>query len=185
MLNIISSVTCISFIIIDIHTIVSLHTVSRIYGSYTRSYISMRKKCLMFMLLLAASEHASEKNALKIKFSKRYCRVVQTYCVGRAPTNVAEQERSSYTHTLVIRRMTDVLQHGNWSGLDPNNRFVRLDNIFSKILFSMHSSQRAQMNKLRNSTHDTFAAFACSSSRQLKGRPRRNEATGIFQECIS
>ena len=39
MLNIISSVTCISFIIIDIHTIVSLHTASRIYGSYTRIYL--------------------------------------------------------------------------------------------------------------------------------------------------
>ena len=30
-------------------------TVSRIYGSYTRSYILMRKQCIMFMLLLAAS----------------------------------------------------------------------------------------------------------------------------------
>ena len=29
--------------------------VTRIYGSYTRSYILMRKQCLMFMLLLAAS----------------------------------------------------------------------------------------------------------------------------------
>ena len=29
--------------------------VSRIYGSYTRSYILMRKQCIMFMLLLAAS----------------------------------------------------------------------------------------------------------------------------------
>ena len=29
--------------------------VSRIYGSYTRSYSLMRKQCLMFMLLLAAS----------------------------------------------------------------------------------------------------------------------------------
>ena len=29
--------------------------VSRIYGSYTGSYILMRKQCLMFMLLLAAS----------------------------------------------------------------------------------------------------------------------------------
>ena len=32
MLNIISSVTGISYIIIEIHTIVSLHIVSRIYG---------------------------------------------------------------------------------------------------------------------------------------------------------
>ena len=29
--------------------------VSRIYGSYTRSYIFMTKQCIMFMLLLAAS----------------------------------------------------------------------------------------------------------------------------------
>ena len=29
--------------------------VIRIYGSYTRSYILMRKQCIMFMLLLAAS----------------------------------------------------------------------------------------------------------------------------------
>ena len=28
--------------------------VSRIYSSYTRSYILMRKQCIMFMLLLAA-----------------------------------------------------------------------------------------------------------------------------------
>ena len=29
--------------------------ISRIYGSYTRSYFLMRKQCIMFMLLLAAS----------------------------------------------------------------------------------------------------------------------------------
>ena len=29
--------------------------VSRIYGSYTRTYLLMRKQCLMFMLLLDAS----------------------------------------------------------------------------------------------------------------------------------
>ena len=43
--------------------------VSGISGSYTRSYILMRKECLMFMLLLAASERA-EINPLKIKFRK-------------------------------------------------------------------------------------------------------------------
>ena len=56
--------------------------VSRIYGrlflylmnsksdaTYTRTYLLMRKQCLMFMLLLAASERA-EKNLLKIKFWK-------------------------------------------------------------------------------------------------------------------
>ena len=55
---------------------------SRIYGrlflylmnsksdaTYTRTYLLMRKQCLMFMLLLAASERA-EKNPLKIKFRK-------------------------------------------------------------------------------------------------------------------
>ena len=93
MLNIISNVASISFIIIDIHTIVNLHIVSRIYGSYTRNYLLMRKQCLMYMLLLAASEHA-EKNPLVIKFSKRCCRVVQTYCLGRAPTNFHVAERS-------------------------------------------------------------------------------------------
>ena len=41
--------------------------------------------------------------------------------------------------------MTDDLQHGNWSELGPNNSFVRLDNISSKILFPMDFSQRAQM----------------------------------------
>ena len=54
--------------------------VSRIYGrlflylmnsksdtTYTRTYLLMRKQCLMFMLLLAASECA-EKKPLKIKF---------------------------------------------------------------------------------------------------------------------
>ena len=56
--------------------------VSRIHGSlflylmnsksdatYTRTYLLMRKQCLMFMLLLAPSERA-EKNPLKIKFRK-------------------------------------------------------------------------------------------------------------------
>ena len=55
MLNIISSVTCLSLIRIDMRTIMSLHIVSRIYGSNTRTYLLMRKQCLMFMLLLAAS----------------------------------------------------------------------------------------------------------------------------------
>ena len=74
MLNIISNATCISFIIIDMHTIVSLHIVSRIYGSYTRSHTLLRKQCLVFMLFLAASEHA-EKNPLEVIFLKRYYRV--------------------------------------------------------------------------------------------------------------
>ena len=62
--------------------------VSRIYGrlflylmnsksdaTYTRTYILTRKQCLMFMLLLAASERA-EKNPLKIKFQKD---IVESY----------------------------------------------------------------------------------------------------------
>ena len=36
------------------------------------------------------------------------------------------------------------------------------------------------MNKLRNSTHETFAAFTCSIPWQLKRRPWRNEAIGFF-----
>jgi len=56
--------------------------VSRIYGrlflyfinsksdaTYTRTYLLIRKQCLVFMLLLAASENA-EKNPLEIKFRK-------------------------------------------------------------------------------------------------------------------
>ena len=82
--------------------------VSRIYGgllfylmksksdaTYTRTYFLMRKQCLIYILLLAASEHA-EKNPLEIKFSKRYCRVVQAYCLGRAPTNFHVAERQSF-----------------------------------------------------------------------------------------
>ena len=62
--------------------------VSRIYGrlflylmnsksdaTYTRTYLLMRKQCLMFMLFLAASERA-EKNPLKIKFRKD---IVESY----------------------------------------------------------------------------------------------------------
>ena len=37
--------------------------------SYTRTYLLMRKQCLMFMLLLAASERP-EKNPLKKKFEE-------------------------------------------------------------------------------------------------------------------
>ena len=44
-------------VIIDIHTIVSLHIVSRIYGSYTRSYILMRKQCLVFMLAASTADN--------------------------------------------------------------------------------------------------------------------------------
>ena len=43
--------------------------------SYTRTYILMRKPCLMFMSLLAASERA-EKNPLKIKFPED---IVESY----------------------------------------------------------------------------------------------------------
>ena len=48
---------------------------SKLDTSYTRTYLLMRKQCLMFMLLLAASERA-EKNPLKIKFRKD---IVETY----------------------------------------------------------------------------------------------------------
>ena len=44
-------------------------------ATYTRTYLLMRKQCLMFMLLLAASEHA-EKNPLKIKFRQD---IVESY----------------------------------------------------------------------------------------------------------
>ena len=83
-------------------------TVSRIYGrlffylinsksdaTYPRTYLLMRKQCLMFTLLLAASEHV-EENPSEITFSKRYWRVVQTYCLGRAPTNFHVAERQSF-----------------------------------------------------------------------------------------
>ena len=82
--------------------------VSRIYGrlflylmnsksdaTYTRTYHLMRKQCLMFMLLLAASERA-EINPLINKVSKRYCRVVQTYCLGGAPNNFQVAECQSF-----------------------------------------------------------------------------------------
>ena len=49
--------------------------VSHIYNSYTRSYILMRKQCIMFRLLLAASERA-EINPLKITFRKD---IVESY----------------------------------------------------------------------------------------------------------
>ena len=44
------------------------------------------------MLLLAASEHA-EKNPLEIKFRKD---IVESYNIGRAPTNFHVTERQSF-----------------------------------------------------------------------------------------
>ena len=41
--------------------------VSCIYGSYTRRYILMRKQCLMFMLLLAASTAVTQELYLNEK----------------------------------------------------------------------------------------------------------------------
>ena len=144
--------------------------VSCIFGSYTRSYILMRKQCIMFMLLLAASTadyfctsgtanrtpltkwliswwennvsclcyckphlrqiifvpHEQQigrhlhkdlsldektmphvyvivghiwarwEKSIGNKISKRYCRVVQTYCLGRAPTNFHVAECQSF-----------------------------------------------------------------------------------------
>ena len=63
------------FIIIDMYTIMSLHIVSRIFGSNTRTYLLMTKQCLIFKLLFAASEHA-EKDPLEIKFRKD---IVESY----------------------------------------------------------------------------------------------------------
>ena len=40
------------------------------------------------------------------------------------------------------------------------------------------------MDKLCNSTHKAFAAFPCSIFLTAEAKPRRNEATGIFQECM-
>ena len=103
--------------------------VSRIYGrlylyliksksdaTYPRTYLLMRKQCLMVMLLLAASERA-EINPLKIKFRKD---IVESYkpIVWAEPRPISmlqnvshlsnstvftyqcQQERSSYTHAL-------------------------------------------------------------------------------------
>ena len=39
------------------------------------------------------------------------------------------------------------------------------------------------MDKLRNSTREAFAAFASSISLKAEAKPRRNEATGIFQNA--
>ena len=34
-------------------------------------------------------------------------------------------------------------------------------------------------------SREAFAVFACCSSLTADAKPRRNEATGIFQECLS
>ena len=36
------------------------------------------------------------------------------------------------------------------------------------------------MDKLRNSTHEAYAVFACSISLTAEAKPRRNEPTGIL-----
>ena len=40
------------------------------------------------------------------------------------------------------------------------------------------------MDKLWNSTHEAFLAFACFISLTAKTKPRRNEATGIFSRML-
>ena len=70
-------------------------TNSKSDATYPRTYLLMRKQCRMFMLLLAASERA-EINPLKIKFRKDIVEVVQTYCLGRAPTNFHVAECQSF-----------------------------------------------------------------------------------------
>ena len=39
------------------------------------------------------------------------------------------------------------------------------------------------MHKLRNSTYEAFAAFACSISLTAEAKPRRNQATGYFKNA--
>ena len=86
-------------------------TVSRIYGrlflylmnsksdaTYTRTYLLMRKQCLMFMLFLAASERA-EKNPLKIKFRKD---IVESY----KPVVWAEPRPISMLQNVICRITT-------------------------------------------------------------------------------
>ena len=87
--------------------------VSRIYGrlflylmnsksdaTYTRTYLLMRKQCLMFMLLFSRIWARWEKS-IENKISKRYCRVVQTYCLGRAPTNLQNVSHLSNNHLFL------------------------------------------------------------------------------------
>ena len=64
--------------------------------TYTRTYILMRKQCLMFMSLLAASERA-EKNPLKIKFLEDIVESYKPiYCLSQAPTNFHVAECQSF-----------------------------------------------------------------------------------------
>ena len=67
-----------------------------------------------------------------------HLRLSQLKCTHPDRKGACEVKISGYS-------TNDILQHGNWSGLGPNNRFVRLDNIFSKFFFSMDFSQCAQM----------------------------------------
>ena len=41
------------------------------------------------------------------------------------------------------------------------------------------------MDKLHNVTNEAFGAFACSISLTAEAKPKRNEATGLFQECLN
>ena len=53
---------------------------------------NIRVSVPLFMLLLAASEHA-EKNPLEIKFRKD---IVESYNIGRGPINFHVAERQSF-----------------------------------------------------------------------------------------
>ena len=67
--------------------------VSRIYGSYTRSYILMT---MPHVYVIVSSIWARWEKSIENKISKRYCRVVQTYCLGRAPTSFHVAECQSF-----------------------------------------------------------------------------------------
>ena len=72
--------------------------------TYTKTYILMRKQCLMFMLLLAASERA-EKNPLEIKFCKDIVESFKPiYCLSQVPTNfyVAESNVCHLSNNLLF-----------------------------------------------------------------------------------
>ena len=105
--------------------------VSRIYGrlflylmnsksdaTYTRTYLLMRKQCLMFMLLLAASERA-EKNPLKIKFRKD---IVESYkpIVWAEPRPISMLQNVSHlsdNHLFLLHKSNDSKINKLWTFL--------------------------------------------------------------------
>ena len=78
-----------------------LYLMKQQIGRHLHKDSSLDEKTMPRVYVIVSRIWAHWEKSIENKISKRYCRVVQTYCLGRAPTNLHNVSHLSNNHLFL------------------------------------------------------------------------------------